>query len=122
MGEAGVRLEAPCVHEYTLSEEFLLECLPVKLNATGARAVTVNTLFDPSVSERRHVQDVEAASWRSVRSFLSSQSLLNATEQRYLREVISAQRRMLDVDVARGLLAALRQGSEQWLEGGILTP
>jgi hypothetical protein len=89
---------------YDLSDEFLLECIPLKLNSTGKAAVTVRACFSPDVSERKHVQDVGPTAWRSIQRFLGSQSLLNSTETRLLREVLSGSNRMLDIDVARGLL------------------
>ena len=56
--------------KYELSDAFLLDCLPVRLNSSGQREVTVNSRFDPEVSERRHVQNISEANWRSVRSYL----------------------------------------------------
>jgi AIPR protein len=90
--------------KYELSDTFLLDCLPIRLNSSGQREVTVNSRFDPEISERRHVQDICEATWRSVRSYLSERSLLTATEQRCLKEVIPAATRMLDIDIARELL------------------
>lgn len=88
-----------------LSDAFVAECIPVKTNALGQKAVTVNSRFDPAVSERRHVQAVGDANWSSVRTFLSGRSLLSSVEQRDLRAVIPAPTRMLDIDVARSLLS-----------------
>lgn len=87
-----------------LSDALILECLPSKKNASGGRAETVNSYFDRSVSDRRHVEVIGEAQWRSVRNYLSAQSLLNSAEQRLLREVIPDKRRFLDDNVARGLL------------------
>ena len=89
---------------YDLSDEFLLECIPVKLNAVGKAAVTVSARFPSDVNERRHVQAVGSAAWQSIQFFLGSQSLLTSSEARLLREVLSGSNRMLDIDVARGLL------------------
>jgi hypothetical protein len=103
--------------QHELSGAFLLDCLPVRLNSSGQREVTVSSRFDPEVSERRHVQDIGEANWRSVRSYLGEHSLLTASEQRCLREVIPATTRMLDIDVARDLLSiyvkALNNGYEE---------
>lgn len=90
---------------YALSDEFVLECLPVKTNAAGVKAVTVNSRFDSDVPELIHIQNIDEATWRAVRSFLSAKSLLSATEQRHLREVIPAGRGWLAREDARGLLA-----------------
>lgn len=90
--------------KFVLSDAFILDTLPVRTNAAGQRALAVRDRFDPEVSERRHVQDVGEPTWRAVRSFLAEHSLLTSTEQRSLREVIPAQTRMLDIDVARDLL------------------
>ena len=103
---------------YVLSDAFVLECLPVKTNAAGVKAVTVNSRFDPSVPELMHVHDIDESTWRAVRSFLNANSLLNAPEQRHLREVIPAGRGWLEREDARSLLAiyvkALNSG---WQEG-----
>ena len=89
---------------YDLSDKFLLECIPVKLNAAGKAAVTVHSRFSSRVSERRHIQEIDEADWRSIQRFLGSRSLLNSSEKRLLREVLSGSKRTLDVDLARGLL------------------
>ena len=103
--------------EYELSDAFLLDCLPVRLNSSGQREVTVNSRFDPEVSERRHVENICEANWRSVRSYLEEHSLLTGSEQRCLREVIPATTRLLDIEVARELLRiyvkALNNGYEE---------
>ena len=103
--------------KYELSDAFLLDCLPVRLNSSGQREVTVNSRFDPGVSERRHVQNICEADWRSVRSYLGERSLLTVSEQRCLREVIPTTTRMLDIEVARELLRiyvkALNNGYEE---------
>lgn len=103
--------------EYELSDTFLLDCLPVRLNSSGQREVTVNSRFDPEVSERRHVENIPEADWRSVRSYLEELSLLTGSEQRCFRAVIPATTRMLDIDVARELLRiyvkALNNGYEE---------
>lgn len=103
---------------HELSEDFLLDCIPVKLNSAGKPAVTVRARFAPEVSERKHVRDVGQTTWRSIQGFLGSRSLLTSTESRLLKEVLSGSNRMLDIDVARGLLQlyvkALNRG---WQEG-----
>jgi len=103
--------------KYELSDAFLLDCLPVRLNSSGQREVTVNSRFDPGIPERRHVQNICEADWRSVRSYLGERSLLTVSEERYLREVIPTATRMLDIEVARELLRiyvkALNNGYEE---------
>jgi hypothetical protein len=102
--------------EYELSGAFLLDCLPVRFNSSGQKEVTVNSRFDPQVSERSHVRNICEADWRSVRSHLRQHSLLTVSDERSLREVIPATR-MLDIDVARELLRiyvkALNNGYEE---------
>lgn len=104
--------------DYKLGDEFILECIPVRRNALGGKVITVNSHFSTEVSERRHVQDIGEPNWRSIRTFLGGNSLLTASDQRYLSEVIPTRPRMLDIDVARGLLQlyvkALNHG---WPEG-----
>lgn len=87
-----------------LSNQFLLECIPLKLNAAGQGAITVRARFSPDVSELRHVRDIESAAWRSIQMFLGGRSLLTSSEVQHLRAVLSASRRSLDMDVARELL------------------
>jgi AIPR protein len=89
---------------YSLRDAFILESIPKRLNASGEIAMTVNSRFDPKVSERRHIQEIEAGAWKAIRSYLAEHSRLGASEQRLLGEVIPQQARMLDLDVARGLL------------------
>jgi hypothetical protein len=90
---------------YVLSDEFVLECIPIKTNAAGAKAVTVNSRFDPDVPEPIHVQEIDEQQWGAVRNFLSEKSLLSNSERRRLREVIPSGRGWLGRDEARSLLA-----------------
>lgn len=103
--------------DHELSDEFLIECIPVKLNSTGVAAVTVHARFSTEVSERRHVQDVGIDTWKSIQGFLGSHSQLTSPEMRLLREILSGSTRMIDIDVARGLLRlyvkALNKGWEE---------
>ncbi len=69
---------------YVLSDDFILETLPVRLNAHGRKALTVISRFDPSVSASQHVQAVGGSVWRAVRVYLAQHSLLGGTEQRLL--------------------------------------
>ena len=89
---------------YELSDDFILDSLPKRTNASGQKAVTVRDRFDPEISDRRHVKDVGEAAWKSVRSYLGEHSLMPNSEARCLREVIPTPTRMLDQDVARELL------------------
>ena len=90
--------------KYELGDDFIKECIPVKTNALGRKAITVNSHFSPEVSERRHVQEIGEPNWRAIRTFLSGHSLLTGPDQRLLGSVIPTPTRMLDIDVARGLL------------------
>lgn len=102
------------VAAHSLSDAFILESLPIKLNAQGKKALTVNSRFDPQISERRHVQGIDERTWKALRAYLGEHSLLDSSGQRFLREVIPQQSTLLELDVARGLLAlyvkAMNQG------------
>jgi len=89
---------------FTLSDAFLFECIPVKLNATGAAALTVAKRFPSEISDRRHVERVGESGWRSLQQFLASHSMLNSSDSRLIREVVPASRKLLDEGVARSLL------------------
>lgn len=89
---------------HELSRDFLAECIPVKVNAVGRTATTVNAKFDSAVSDRRHVQNVGEAKWREIQSFLGKKALITAHERRCFGEVIPASKRLLDQEVARELL------------------
>lgn len=90
---------------HVLSDAFILENLPQKLNAHGVKALTVISRFDPTLTERQHVQGIGESTWKAMRTYLAEHSLIGSSEQRLLREVIPHESRMLDIDVARGLLA-----------------
>ncbi len=106
---------------WSLSQDFLRECLPVRLNAAGQAAVSVATRFPADESEREHVRGIEPATWRNIRSFFASRSDLSGPDARLLSEVISGNNRMLDIDVARGLLRLYVQAvNEGWDEAGAL--
>lgn len=92
------------VEPHSLSDPFILESFPQRLNAYGDKALTVNSRFDPKISERRHVQEIGESTWKAIRTYLGVHSLLSSSEQRFLREVIPQQSRVLDIEVARGLL------------------
>lgn len=89
---------------YNLGEDFLLECIPVKLNVLGEPVITVRARFSPEVPERRHVQEIGEATWRSVQKYLATRSLLSSSEFRQLGEVFSVSRRSIGTESARGLL------------------
>lgn len=91
---------------HTLSEAFLGECIPMKLNLLGERAVTINSRFDPSLEAWLHVEDIDAATWRDVRTFLSERSSLNSLEARTLQLLSSDRRTVLDNSGARVALGA----------------
>lgn len=89
---------------HSLSDAFILEWIPQKVNAHGRKALTVNSRFSSALSERRHVEQVGLSTWKAVRTFLGERSLLGASEHRLLREVIPQQSRTLGTEEARGLL------------------
>ena len=102
---------------WKLSEGFLRECLPVKLNAAGQVAVTVGVRFPTDESEREHVRTVDRDTWIEIRAFFNSRSSLSGPDTRLLTEVTTGDTRMLDVDVARGLLRLyVRALNEGWAE------
>ena len=90
--------------EHKLSKEFLTEWIPVKLNSMGRAAMTVHARFASDVSERRHVQDIGIHAWKAIQKFLGSRAQLTSPERAMLTDVLSGRQRMLDIDVARGLL------------------
>lgn len=89
---------------YTLSDPFILECIPVKLNSTGKVAATINSRFPADMTENEHVREIDANSWREIERYLADSSSLTGTEKRLLLQVTSGINRMLDIDVARDLL------------------
>lgn len=89
---------------HELSSGFLGECIPVKLNASGRKAVTVNARFSSSISDRAHVHSVKVAKWREVQSYLGQRSLISAHERRFFGEVIPGSKKLLDKEIARELL------------------
>ena len=107
------------VVEHRLSDAFILECLPVRLNSAGEVAITVPARFPADMSERAHVQDVESSTWLSIQRFLASNSRLTGPDARLLKEVLPTATRMLDMDVARGLLRLyVKALNDGWRENG----
>lgn len=102
---------------HTLSEDFLRDCIPVKLNALGERAVTVNARFDPTLEAWLHVAEIDTATWRHLRKFLSEEAVLNTVEARVLQALSADRRTVLDETGARvalgGYVKALNYG---WTE------
>lgn len=88
---------------HVLSDAFVSECLPVKLNALGQRAVSLTTRFDPATDAWLHVEDIPETVWRDIRGFMAEGSLLSSTDVRLLGNV-TPKRRMIGEDEARGLL------------------
>ncbi len=108
---------------WKLSQDFLRECLPVRLNTAGQSAVSVAARFPSNESEREHVRNVDATTWIKIRSFFTSRSDLTGPDARLLDEVTSPSSRMLDVEVARGLLRLYVQAlNEGWDEAAALRP
>ena len=104
---------------WKLSQDFLRECLPVKINSTGQATVSVAARFPADESEREHVRNIDQETWRHLRSFFTSRTDLTGPDARLLTEVISGSNRMLDVEVARGLLRLYVQAiNEGWDEAG----
>ena len=102
---------------WTLSQDFLGECLPVKLNAAGQPVITVASRFPADESEREHVRSIDRDSWHYVRNFFTSRSSLSGPDARLLAEATSTTGRMLDIEVARGLLRLyVRALNEGWEE------
>ena len=108
---------------WKLSQDFLGECLPVRLNAAGQSAVSVAARFPLDESEREHVHNIDATTWIKIRTFFTSRSDLTGPDARLLNEVTSPSSRMLDVEVARGLLRLYVQAlNEGWDEAAALGP
>ena len=104
---------------YTLSHDFISECIPVKKNAVGEVAVTVSARFPTDVSELEHVEGIDAKTWTAIRTFLAGKGSLTALENRLLQKVTASSRLVLDVEVARGLLRLyVKALNEGWREGG----
>jgi hypothetical protein len=102
---------------WDLSQEFLGECLPVKLNAAGQTAVTVTGRFPANESEREHVRSIDKDEWHYIRSFFASRSSLSGPDARLLAAASSTSGRLLDVEEARGLLRLyVRALNEGWQE------
>lgn len=102
---------------WTLSHEFLRECLPVKMNSAGQPAVTPTSRFPTDKSEREHVRSIDADTWHSIRKFLAGRSSLSGPDARLLNEATSSSGRMIDIEVARGLLRLyVRALNEGWEE------
>lgn len=102
---------------WNLSQEFLGECLPVKLNAIGKPAVTVTGRFPPSDSELEHVRRIDKHEWHYIRLFFSSRSSLTNTDARLLAAATSSSGRVLDIEEARGLLRLyVRAINDGWQE------
>lgn len=103
---------------HTLSDEFILESLPFKVNAHGKKSLTVNSRFDPSRSAGQHVREVGQASWAAAKAYLSRHAQLGSREQRLLAQVASGPIGYVGADDARELLslyiAAVNHG---WHEG-----
>ena len=87
-----------------LSEDFIAACIPARKNSQGKKLVTINSHFDSSVPERRHVRSIKGTTWRAVQAFLGKRSLLTAPEVQLLRQVIPGPASTMDVDTARALL------------------
>lgn len=88
-----------------LSDDFILESFPVRLNAHGRKSLTVNSRFDPSVTASQHVRAVGGDAWRAVRIYLGQHSLLGGKEQRLLTQVTSGQTGYVAAEDARALLS-----------------
>jgi hypothetical protein len=102
---------------WKLSQDFLGECLPVKLNAAGKAAVTVSGRFPPSESELEHVRSIDKDDWHYIRSFFTNRSSLTNPDARLLAAATSSSGRMLDLEEARGLLRLyVRAINEGWQE------
>lgn len=91
---------------HRLSEDFLRECIPVKLNSLGERAVTINSRFDPALEAWLHVDEIDHVTWSDVRSFLIANASLNSVEERVLQMLASGRRTVLDQTGARVALGA----------------
>ena len=103
--------------KHKLSDDFIAECIPVKLNSLGEPAVTVNGRFPSDQSDRDNVRSISDASWKSIRAFLSEKSILTAPEKRLATNLISGPNRMLDAEEARDLLRLyVKALNEGWNE------
>lgn len=89
---------------HVLSDDFILETLPVKRNAHGRKALTVISRFDPSVPASQHVREVGTSAWTAIRVYLAHNSLLGGPEQRVLNKVTSGPIGYLGTEDATRLL------------------
>lgn len=104
--------------DYQLSDAFLRECLPTRLNSEGKVAIDVSGRFPVETSERDHVREIDTADWASIQGYLANNSRLTASEGQLLKQVLPSTTRMLDLDVARGLLRLyVKALNDGWQEG-----
>jgi hypothetical protein len=102
---------------YKLSDEFLRECLPIRLNALGQPAVTVGVRFPVTETEREHIRSIPTSTWTAIRQFFAARSSLSAPDGRLLNQVTTDSDRMLDIEDARDLLRVyVRALNEGWTE------
>lgn len=97
---------------YRLSEAFLGECIPMKLNKLGEREVTINSRFNPVVEAWLHVEEIEESTWRDLYAFMreSASGNLNTLESRLLTEMTRGRRAVMDATGSRVLLGAYVKG------------
>ena len=100
-----------------MSEDFLRECIPVKLNSLGERSVTINSRFDPTLESWLHVEQIAAATWRDLKAFLLEESSASTLEVRMLQLLSGDRRTVLDNTGARAALGAYVKGlNDGWEE------
>ena len=102
---------------WQLSQAFLGECLPVKTNAAGKLAMNVGGRFPTDISVREHIKSASPETWGSIRSYFAAKAGLSNPDKQLLKNVTSGHNTLLDLDVARGLLALyVRAINDGWLE------